>query len=182
MIIDAHTHIGKAFWGDFSPEMLLDIVDKNADFLICSNLAGIDWYTQKNELEANLKMLEASKKYSKIKPLLVCQVERTSGCEVIENLIKENLEFIGLKFHPEFTKLSANSDKYDKYLELARKYNKPCLFHSDNINSKYASVFTKDELSANNFIPIYSAEHIIMRVSTLAMLRLYFTMVNGYDI
>ena len=139
MIIDAHTHVGKAFWGDFSPEMLLNIVDNNADFLICSNLAGIDWYTQKNELDANLEMLEASKKYIKIKPLLICQVERTSSCEIVEKLIKENPEFIGLKFHPEFTKLPANSDKYDKYLELARKYNKPCLFHSDNINSKYAS-------------------------------------------
>ena len=67
MIIDAHTHIGKAFWGDFSVEYLRKIVDKDIDFLICSNLAGIDWYTKKDENEANLEILHASTKYKKIK-------------------------------------------------------------------------------------------------------------------
>ena len=43
MVIDAHVHIGKAFWGDFSPEFLLSIIGENIG--ICSNLEAIDSYT-----------------------------------------------------------------------------------------------------------------------------------------
>ena len=139
MIIDAHTHIGKAFWGDFSEEYLKKIVNKDVDFLICSNLAGIDWYTKKDEKEANLEILHASTKYKKIKPLLVCQPERSKNANKIKNLLETYPEFIGMKFHPEFTKLPADSDKYNAYLELAEKYNKPCLFHSGDIGSEYSS-------------------------------------------
>ena len=61
MIIDAHVHIGNSFWGNFSPEFLLNIIgDKTC---ICSNLAGIDAFSGKDEYAANKEMLDASAKY-----------------------------------------------------------------------------------------------------------------------
>ena len=137
MVIDAHVHIGKAFWGDFSPEFLLSIIGENIG--ICSNLEAIDSYTGKDELQANMDMLKAAQKYRQIKPLIVCQAERTRDNHVVKYLLREYSDIVGLKFHPEFTKLPAASEKYDKYLELAREFKKPCLYHSGHIKSKYSS-------------------------------------------
>ena len=36
-------------------------------------------------------------------------------------------------------KLPADSEKYDKYLELAREFKKPCLYHSGHIKSRFSS-------------------------------------------
>ncbi len=139
MIIDAHTHIGNSFWGQFSPEYLLDITGDDIDILICSNLEGIDSYTGKDEIKCNLEMLNASKKYPKIKPLAICEVDRTENADKIRKLLSEHSEFVGLKFHPEFTKLAADSDKYDDYLKAAREFKKPCLYHSGHIKSRFSS-------------------------------------------
>ena len=54
-------------------------------------------------------------------------------------LLTEYPQFLGLKFHPECEKLPANSQKYDKYLQLAEEFKKPCLFHSGHIKSKFSS-------------------------------------------
>lgn len=137
MIIDSHVHIGNSFWGEFPPEFLLDIIGDNIG--ICSNLAGIDAYTRQDEIESNLDMLRASEKFPRLKPLAVCQVERTENADKIRKLLKEHDEFVGLKFHPEFTKLAANSDKYDDYLSLAQEFGKPCLYHSGHIKSRFSS-------------------------------------------
>lgn len=140
MIIDSHVHYGYgSAWGDFSPEFLLSLLGDNIDYAICSNLEGIDASNFKNELDCNLDMLKISKKYKKIKPLAVCQVDKSLNNHIMKYLLTEYPEFIGLKFHPECMKLPANSQKYDKYLELAKQFNKPCLFHSGNINSKFSS-------------------------------------------
>ncbi len=138
MIIDSHTHIGNSFWGQFSPEYLLETT-RNADIVICSNLEGIDSYTGKDELECNRAMLEVSKKYSKIKPLAVCEADRTKNADNIRKLLSEHKQFVGLKFHPEFTKLAADSEKYDDYLLAAREYGMPCLYHSGHIKSCFSS-------------------------------------------
>ena len=53
MIIDSHTHLGNSFWGNFSPEFLLDIIGDSVDLAICSNLEGIDCFTGKDEIECN---------------------------------------------------------------------------------------------------------------------------------
>ena len=139
MIIDSHVHYGNSFWGNFSPEYLINILGENADYAICSNLEGIDSGTLKNELDCNLDMIRVSKKYPKLKPLAVCQVDRSLDTNVIRYLLSEYSEFIGLKFHPECMKLTANSDKYDKYLTLAREFKKPCLYHSGHIKSRFSS-------------------------------------------
>lgn len=139
MIIDSHVHWGKSLWGDFSPEYLLNIIGNDVDFAICSNLEGIDSSVFKNEKECNEEMLAISKKYPKLKPLLVCQPNLTENANVIRAFLETNSEFIGLKLHPECMKLPADSDKYDKYLELAREFNKPCLYHSGHIKSRFSS-------------------------------------------
>ena len=138
MIIDAHTHIGKAFWGQFTPEILISMLDR-IDYAICSNLEGIDSWVGKDELECNLEMLEVSKKYPKLKPLIVCEPDRTQNADAVRKLLEEHPEFVGLKFHPEFTKLPADSDKYDDYIKAAEEFDKPCLFHAGHIYSMYSS-------------------------------------------
>ena len=75
MIIDAHVHIGNSFWGNFTPEFLLGIIGDKV--CVCSNLAAIDAYTGKDEYVANKEMLDASAKYPQIKPLYVCEVDRS---------------------------------------------------------------------------------------------------------
>lgn len=139
MIIDSHVHYGKSVWGNFSPEALIKILDNKVDYAICSNLEGIDSPNFKGELECNLEMLSVSKKYPNIKPLLVCQPNISQNPKIIEKLLKDYEEFVGLKFHPECMKLPADSSLYDSYLELAEKFNKPCLYHSGHIKSRFSS-------------------------------------------
>ena len=140
MIIDSHTHYGtNSQWGNFSPEFTMNIIGDSIDYAICSNLEGIDSLYLKSELDCNLDIIRVSKKYKKILPLAVCQVDKSLDIHVMKHLLTEYPQFIGLKFHPECEKLSANSAKYDKYLELARNFKKPCLFHSGHIKSAYSS-------------------------------------------
>ena len=139
MIIDSHVHYGKSIWGDFSPENLMEIVDSEVDFAICSNLEGIDSPSFKEEYECNMCMLEIAKKYPKLKPLYVCQPNVKENTDVANLILKKHPEFIGLKIHPECMKLPADSEKYNKYLELARDFKKPCLYHSGHIKSRFSS-------------------------------------------
>ena len=139
MIIDSHVHWGRSLWGDFSPEYLLNIIGEDVDSAICSNLEGIDSPDFKNEKECNEEMLAVSKKYPKLKPLLVCQPNLTDNADVIRKFLENNPEFIGLKLHPECMKLPADSEKYDKYLKLAKEFDKPCLYHSGHIKSRFSS-------------------------------------------
>ena len=141
MIIDSHVHFGNSSdWGDFSPEYLMSIIE-DVDYAICSNLNGIDSPASlfKDETECNLEMLEAAKKYPKLKPLAVCQPNITNSSSVLRKLLQSYPEFIGLKIHPEYMRLPADSDKYNKYLELAREFKKPCLYHSGHIKSRFSS-------------------------------------------
>ena len=140
MIIDSHTHYGVGTpWGSFSPEKVLEFIGDSVDYAICSNLEGIDGINIKSELDCNLDMIRVAKKYKKFLPLAVCQVDKSLDNHVMRFLLSEYPQFIGLKFHPECEKLPANSPKFNKYLELAREFKKPCLFHSGHIDSKFSS-------------------------------------------
>ena len=140
MIIDSHTHYGLGSpWGSFTPEQVLEIIGDNVDYIICSNLEGIESLNYKSELDCNLDMIRVAKKYKKILPLAVCQVDRSLDNRTMRFLLTEYPQFLGLKFHPECEKLPASSPKYDKYLELAREFKKPCLFHSGHIKSRFSS-------------------------------------------
>ena len=139
MIIDSHVHIGNSEWGNFTPEYLINII-KEADYAVCSNLNGIDSTAGIcDEYECNTEMLEVAKRYPKLKPLAVCQPNTTENNCVIRNLLENHPEFVGLKIHPESMRLPADSDKYNKYLELAREFKKPCLYHSGHIKSRFSS-------------------------------------------
>ena len=139
MIIDSHVHFGKSLWGNFSSEFLLSIIGDSVDFAICSNLEGIDSPVFSGELDCNMKMLEVSKAFPKLKPLFVCQPNYMTDVAGARAIIENNPEFIGFKIHPECMKLPADSAKYDKYLELARELKKPCLYHSGHIKSRFSS-------------------------------------------
>lgn len=139
MIIDSHVHIGNSEWGNFTPEYLINII-KEADYAVCSNLNGIDSTAGIcDEYECNTEMLEVAKRYPKLKPLAVCQPNTAENNCVIRNLLENHPEFVGLKIHPEYMRLPADSDKYNKYLELAREFKKPCLYHSGHIKSRFSS-------------------------------------------
>lgn len=86
----------------------------------------------KNELDANLDMINKYKKDDFYAVMAVCQPTKTNGsANNIEQLIKSHPNTIfGLKFHPQDLMLNADSPLYDKYLELAKKEKLPCLFHS----------------------------------------------------
>ena len=137
MIIDSHVHFGNSLWGDFSPEYLLEIIGGSVDCAICSNLEGIESPCFKKEEECNIAMLEVVKKYPMLKPLYVCQPNLFEGKEVNIKLLEE--KFVGLMLHPECLKLPADSEKYNKYLKIAQKLKKPCLYHSGHIKSRFSS-------------------------------------------
>ena len=139
MIIDSHVHIGKSLWGDFSAEYLMQIVDSSIDYVICSNLEGIDSPVFKSEKECNEQMLKITTIYPKIKPLYVCQPNLSQNTDTAREFLEKYPQIIGLKFHPECMKLPANSDKYNPYLDLAKELKKPCLYHSGHIKSKFSS-------------------------------------------
>lgn len=139
MIIDSHVHIGKSLWGDFSAEYLMQIVDSSIDYVICSNLEGIDSPVFKSEKECNEQMLKITTNYPKIKPLYVCQPNIIQNTDTTREFLEKYPQIIGLKFHPECMKLPANSDKYNPYLDLAKEFKKPCLYHSGHIKSRFSS-------------------------------------------
>ena len=139
MVIDSHVHYGNSFWGNFSPEYLLEIISDRVEYGICSNLEGIESDNFKDEYTCNMEMLEVAKKFPKLKALAVCQPNKTQDANVMRKLLEENPEFIGFKLHPECMKLPADSEKYDKYLELAQEFKKPCLYHSGHIKSRFSS-------------------------------------------
>ena len=139
MIIDSHVHYGKSLWGNFSPEFLINIIDNNVDFAICSNLEGIDSPEFKTELECNYEMAKTAKRFPKLKPLYVCQPNLISDINKSRSFLFDNPEFIGLKIHPECMRLPADDEKYDKYLKLAQELKKPCLYHAGHIKSRFSS-------------------------------------------
>ena len=139
MIIDSHTHFGESLWGDFSPEYLINIIEDSVDIIICSNLEGIDSPNFKSEKECNEQMIKTSRRFPKIKPLFVCQPNIYENTKIAREFLEKYPEIIGLKFHPECMRLPADNEKYNKYLELAREFKKPCLYHSGHMKSRFSS-------------------------------------------
>lgn len=86
----------------------------------------------KNEIQANLEMINQYKNDKFYAVMAVCQPSKTTGsADNIKQLIKEHPNTIfGLKFHPQDMLLNADSPLYDNYMKLADKEKLPCLFHS----------------------------------------------------
>lgn len=84
-----------------------------------------------NEIQGNTDILKTYENTSVSDFLAVCQ-PKTGSVENIKQLLENNPDkFVGLKFHPQFSELEADSDLYDSYLEFAKEKKLPCLFHSD---------------------------------------------------
>jgi len=86
----------------------------------------------KNEIDANIDMINKYKKDKFYSVIAICQPTKTKGsANNIRKLMKENPRTIcGLKLHPYNLMLKADSHLYDDYLLLANEFNLPCLFHS----------------------------------------------------
>ena len=139
MIIDSHVHFGNSPWGNFSHEDVLNIINESVDYAICSNLEGIESPDFQPEELCNKKMLDIANKNPKLKMLYVCQPNIYDNTQIARSFLEKHPEIIGLKFHPECMKLPADNDKYDKYLKLAEEFDKPCLYHSGHIKSRFSS-------------------------------------------
>jgi len=155
-IIDSHAHIESAKFpkhffyeknngieeNDLSPEIVnkaISIDNLSAgsvvESVLVSNISGIDTKEHipggiplQNEKESNEELLKICDKYTKFKPLAVCQPSKGKPYN-IEQLILNN-KFYGLKFHPYYLGLNADDKLYDPYLKIADKYHLPCVFHS----------------------------------------------------
>lgn len=138
-IIDAHTHLGSWENTNYTIDSLDTFVKKpldNGDIvekMIVSNADCLNSANILDETTGNKKLLSMLNGNSHYVPLAVCQPNLTNGdATAVEKLINEHPEqFKGLKFHPREMQLPADSSLYDKYMEIAQKYNLPCLFHSD---------------------------------------------------
>lgn len=91
-----------------------------------------------NEIDGNREILNITKSNPILKPLAVCQPDKTQNADNIRTILKEG-QFYGLKFHPLHMKLAANDTKYDDYMKVAEQNNLPCLFHCDAAGCKYSS-------------------------------------------
>ncbi len=141
-IIDAHVHCGQWNFDKFPCEDVIKFFSRKfnngkdyVDRVIISNLdcikTGKNNKPLKDEISGNLLLLNAAIKDKKFVPFVVCQPGHGSA-ENIEILLKEYPLLIkGLKFHPACLNLAANDIRYMPYMQLAEKYNKPCLFHSE---------------------------------------------------
>lgn len=170
-IIDSHTHIGswkKSDGSKYDTTSDLDVFIKsslqNGDEIEKVIVSNLDCMVNKNsdnekieflldEVEGNKRILQYAKDNPKISILAVCQPQYGS-VDNIKKLYSENPDsFIGLKFHPEQLKLSADNEAYKPYMEFAKEKKLPCLFHSGNtFDVKYpdggmskASLYSKPE-------------------------------------
>lgn len=150
-IIDAHVHCGQWNFDRFSCRDVVQFFSKKfnngndyVDRVIISNLDCIkndeNCKPLKDEICGNLLLLKSAQKNKIFIPFVVCQPGYGSA-ENIEVLLKKYPLLIkGLKFHPTCLDLAANDRKYLPYMELAEKYNKPCLFHSEVLSDETGNI------------------------------------------
>ena len=161
-IIDAHVHCGQWNFDRFPCQDVIQFFSKKfnngkdyVDRVIISNLDCIkndeNCKPLKDEICGNLSLLKTAQKNKFLIPFVVCQPGHGSA-ENIEVLLKKYPELIkGLKFHPACLNLAANSRLYLPYMELAQKYNKPCLFHSEVLYDETGNVL-RNGVSDPDFI------------------------------
>lgn len=141
-IIDSHVHCGKWTNDNFPVKSVVEFFNRKfnngkdtVDKVIISNLDcvinNVNKRPFKDEITGNIDLLRKSLSDSRFVPFVVCQPGY--GCaDNIELLINSYPGVVkGLKFHPACLDLPANDIKYFPYMQLAQKYNLPCLFHSE---------------------------------------------------
>lgn len=153
-IIDCHGHTG--YWSkdktNCTTASILNVVkdsfettiggktEKNEiEYVLVSNLECMDrnehGYFKKDEIDGNRELIERCKNNPKLKAAVVCEPSK-GNAQNIEKLLKnyEN-DIFAFKFHPIDSQIPADSPLYEPYMKLAQKYKKPCVFHSDSLNS-----------------------------------------------
>jgi predicted TIM-barrel fold metal-dependent hydrolase len=150
-IIDSHAHLGTWKKDNFQPASLNNIAQDTFEIAIngktqtdeieCFLISNLSCFDKKNgqfvqdEITGNKELLEICKNNPKFKAELACEPNH-GNAENIENLLKDRgNEVYALKFHPQESNLAADDAKYEKYMQLAQKYKKPCVFHSDRIDT-----------------------------------------------
>jgi len=90
-----------------------------------------------NQYYGNLKSrqeLDRCQNKSVFKSIATCTPGEGSADEIEKLLTEKPGEYVGLKFHPHYTGLrtllNPDSEIYKPYMELARKYKLPCVFHT----------------------------------------------------
>lgn len=95
-----------------------------------------------DEIKGNLDLYNKYKSNPNYVLYATCQPS-FGNPQNIERILKTAPDkFKGLKFHPKQLNLRADDASYDGYLELARKYKLPCLFHSQ-VNLDYTDGIEK---------------------------------------
>ncbi len=147
-IFDAHTHIGR--WdvnSNFTEKDLFNVLNQNnVEYFCISNLSAMGIDPNKpdrtpflNEIDANEKLLKKFKSFPQAVILAVCEPVHGSAKNIKLLLGKHKGKFKGLKFHSEANQVPADSELYDPYMEIAKEFDLPCLFHSGDLTSPYSS-------------------------------------------
>lgn len=132
MIVDAHSHVYfKDFSNDFD-KVLDEAKSVGVSFIVCNGL----------DLDTNKQVLELAKKYPMIKPALglyPLEVPKLSDSAIekvfsfIESHIKECVAIgeVGLDYTDK-TAIAKQKEVLERFLALAKKYDKPIILHSRN--------------------------------------------------
>jgi predicted TIM-barrel fold metal-dependent hydrolase len=132
-IIDVHAHVGRFRGYDLSLENLIKNLEENRiAFALISNIDGaaIEGVTADlDEATINEEAARLAAAHPRLKPLAWAKPGAANAAEsVIEPFLRDR-GFVGIKFHPEFNRFSADSEAVIPYLRLCEKYRVPAVFH-----------------------------------------------------
>ncbi len=134
MIVDAHAHIGSFRGYDIGESILMESMQESRiAFAIVSNLdgAGLKGITgDLDETAANQATLKFVQGHPKqFRGLLWARPENGDPAKLQAFLDGERGVFVGIKFHPEFNRYTADDPRLDPYLQLCEKYELVAVFH-----------------------------------------------------
>ena len=120
----------------------LDCMVRNHPDMTKSSITSNGTPFLSDEIKGNLDLYNKYKSNPNYVLYATCQPS-FGNPQNIEKVLKIAPDkFKGLKFHPKQLDLKADAPGYDGYLELARKYKLPCLFHSQ-VNLDYTEGIEK---------------------------------------
>ena len=142
MIIDAHVHVGDSLNMVFSPELVLESMEKyNIDYALVSNVEGseVDFdqvlvpdEIRRKQADVALDTIAFARKNPDKIGALLWVMPMLEGCnEELEEVIKNNLDVVhGIKVHPYHNKTRFDDPKVQEYIKLAQKYDLAVMSHT----------------------------------------------------